>query len=262
VRFAGSNLGRCVVVFPANAAYDFRVNTRRLTAVGAVIAAFLVLPAGLSARDQVEEDRGTASEEATIATGKRLVGVSAASVQISTGTGAARRAVEASASAVVAVTMGDYFFRPRDVAVSAGDSVRWNNVGRVPEGHTATGEGFDSGVLEEGESFTHRFTREGTFDYVCTLHPAMTGTVTVSGAPTAGGGGGQDGGDSGGGGSGSGDAGGEGGATGGISSGSSGATGGASGGSLPATGLNLILLVQIGVGLIAGGALLSRLLHA
>jgi plastocyanin len=235
------------------------MSARRLTAVTAVTTAFLVLPAGLSARDQVEEDRGTAKEAVTIATGKYPTGVSVATVRISTGTEAKRRAVEASASAVVAVEMGDYFFRPRDVTVSAGDSVRWDNVGRVPEGHTATGEGFDSGVLEEGESFTHRFTRGGTFDYVCTLHPAMTGTVTVSGAPTAGGGGGQDGDDSGGGGSGSGD---EGGGTGG-SSGSSGASGGgASGGSLPATGLNLILLVQIGVGLMAGGAVLRRLLLA
>jgi plastocyanin len=258
VQFAVSNLGLRVLVFPANAAYDLGVSARRLTAVGAVTAAFLVLPAGLSARDQVEEDRGTAKEAVTIATGKRLAGVSAASVRISTGTEATRQAVEASASAVVAVEMGDYFFRPRDVTVSAGDSVRWDNVGRVPEGHTATGEGFDSGVLEEGESFTHRFTRGGTFDYVCTLHPAMTGTVTVSGAPTAGDGegGGDDDrderSDSQGDGAGSDD-----------NSASSGATGsGGSGGSLPATGLNLILLVEIGLALIASGAVLRRLLHA
>jgi plastocyanin len=234
------------------------VSARWLTAVGAVIAACLALPAGLAAQDQVEEHRVTTGEDVTIATGKRHAGVSAASMRISTGGDPTRRAVEASASAVVTVKMGDYYFRPRDVTVSAGDSVRWNNVGRVPEGHTATGEGFDSGVLEEGESFTHRFARAGTFDYVCTLHPAMRGTVTVSGAPTAGGGG-----------SGSQEFGGddsgersEGGGTGG-SSGSSGATGGgASGGSLPATGLNLILLVEIGLGLIASGAILRRLLHA
>jgi plastocyanin len=237
-----------------------RVSARRLTTVGAVITACLALPAGLAAQDRVEERSGVTSEEATIATGKRPAGVSVATVRISTGTKASRRAVEASASAVVAVTMGDYFFRPRDVTVSAGDSVRWDNVGRVPEGHTATGEGFDSGVLEEGESFTHRFSRAGTFPYVCTLHPAMRGTVTVSGAPTGGGGQGDD--DSGGVGSGSQGGGGDDDGTAG-SSGSAGAAGaGASGGSLPATGLDLILLVEIGLALIASGIVVRRLLHA
>ncbi|MBT5206234.1 MAG: hypothetical protein HOM00_03905, partial [Acidimicrobiaceae bacterium] len=32
-----------------------------------------------------------------------------------------------------------------------------------------------------GDSFSHTFTEAGTFDYFCTPHPWMTGTVVVDG---------------------------------------------------------------------------------
>jgi LPXTG-motif cell wall-anchored protein len=237
------------------------VSARWLTAVGIVTATSLALPTALAAREQAEEQSLATSEEVTVSTAKRASGVSVSSTRIATGSATRRRARQASASAVVAVEMGDYYFRPRDVTVGAGDSVRWNNVGTVPEGHTATGDGFDSGVLEEGESYTHRFASAGTFDYICTLHPAMRGTVTVTAASSGGGGGGQGGGGGGGGGQ-QGDADGGGGGTAGDS-GSSGAGGGsASGGSLPNTGLGLIVLAQIGIALLGSGLLVRRLHRA
>lgn len=55
--------------------------------------------------------------------------------------------------------------------------------------HRMVGSGgvplFDSGVLPGGATFTHTFTAEGTFDYVCRLHP-MNGTIrVVAGGPAA-----------------------------------------------------------------------------
>ncbi len=37
----------------------------------------------------------------------------------------------------------------------------------------------DTGSLEKGESKTITFTESGTFKYICTFHPFMTGTVEV-----------------------------------------------------------------------------------
>lgn len=71
-------------------------------------------------------------------------------------------------------------FQPADIEVAAGTTVRWvNREQAIP--HTSTGDGWDSGTLEPGESFSFTFTEPGTFEYVCTIHPSMAGTVTVSG---------------------------------------------------------------------------------
>jgi plastocyanin len=76
------------------------------------------------------------------------------------------------------VTMADFSFSPATVTVSEGDSVTWTNSG-PDEPHTATGDGFDTGQVAVGSSGSATFSQAGTFPYVCTLHPEMTGTVRV-----------------------------------------------------------------------------------
>jgi len=39
--------------------------------------------------------------------------------------------------------------------------------------------GIDSGTLAQGKSFTHTFKSAGSLAYRCSIHPNMTGTVTV-----------------------------------------------------------------------------------
>ncbi len=78
----------------------------------------------------------------------------------------------------VTIRMEDNAFDPEVVTVSEGTEVRWINEGA--EIHTVTSEGnFDSGNVEAGETFIHTFDQSGTFDYICTLHPGMEGTVVV-----------------------------------------------------------------------------------
>jgi plastocyanin len=88
------------------------------------------------------------------------------------------------------VRMVNYAFAPRDLTVTAGDSVRWVNDSDTP--HTTTsdaagGGSWDSGVVGAGESFTLRFTWAGTFAYHCFLHPdtGQNGTITVKAPPDA-----------------------------------------------------------------------------
>ena len=78
----------------------------------------------------------------------------------------------------VKVSIGNFKFEPADVTVAAGGTITWTNDHNQP--HTATASGaFDTGSLAPGESKTITFDTAGTFNYICSFHPFMTGTVVV-----------------------------------------------------------------------------------
>ena len=143
----------------------------------------------------------------------------------------------ARAAASASVTISDFEFAPSSVTINVGDTVTWTNQG--PTVHTATGSGFDTGNLSKGESGSHTFSSAGTFDYICTPHPFMKGTVTVA-AASSGEGSGDDAGSDGAGESASGD----------------------DGPSLPDTGADAWALALIGTGLLSLGAAVRRRSHS
>jgi plastocyanin len=78
------------------------------------------------------------------------------------------------------VTMEGTAFNPAEITVAAGDTVTWTN--NDSAGHDVTGDDFSSGEgggIAQGQTFEHTFEEAGTFDYVCTVHPGMEGSVTV-----------------------------------------------------------------------------------
>ena len=145
-----------------------------------------------------------------------------------------------------------FVFSPSSLTVDTGASVTWTNNGTAPEGHDVTGDGLASGTLQSGESYSYTFSSAGDFSYICSLHPFMTGSVTVLAASGGGGGGG--------GGSDSGSAQDPSATTGPGSEsaavGSAGAAGSAS--QLPSSGMPVWPLLAAGVGLLLAGALLRR----
>jgi plastocyanin len=77
------------------------------------------------------------------------------------------------------VTIQDMAYSPDTLTVQAGTTVTWVwRDGAIA--HDVKGDGFKSEVVSEG-TFGHRFDRPGTYDYVCSLHPNMTGTIEVTG---------------------------------------------------------------------------------
>lgn len=76
------------------------------------------------------------------------------------------------------VAMENTAFNPQNVEVRAGGTVRWTNNDQVP--HNATGSNFATANLGNGQSSAAiTFNTAGTFNYSCTLHAGMNGTVTV-----------------------------------------------------------------------------------
>ena len=82
------------------------------------------------------------------------------------------------APATHTVTIDAFEFKPATLTVKQGDVVMWRNADPVP--HTVTAPGtFDSGSLAAGASWRYTAAKKGRFDYVCTLHPTMKGTLVV-----------------------------------------------------------------------------------
>ena len=71
---------------------------------------------------------------------------------------------------------------PSSISVEVGTTVTWFNSDAAPHTVTAQDGSFDSGAIGGGESWSRAFDQEGTFNFVCTFHPAMTGTIVVTAA--------------------------------------------------------------------------------
>lgn len=75
------------------------------------------------------------------------------------------------------VKIADYAYSPQTLTIKSGDTVIWTNSDNV--NHTVTGGVLDSPLFGAGESFKFTFTTKGTYDYICTPHPQMKGSVIV-----------------------------------------------------------------------------------
>jgi plastocyanin len=78
------------------------------------------------------------------------------------------------------------FYVPNTVTVPANISVTWTN--QDTSSHTITSGDFtkgpsgqfDSGLLNTGATFSHRFSTPGVYPYYCTIFPFMSGIVNVT----------------------------------------------------------------------------------
>lgn len=77
------------------------------------------------------------------------------------------------------VEITDFAFSPAELTITVGDSVTWTNLDAVEHTATATDGSWDTGLLGQGESGSITFTAPGTYDYLCTPHPSMTGRIVV-----------------------------------------------------------------------------------
>ena len=79
------------------------------------------------------------------------------------------------------ITMRDNVFEPSSLEVAAGTEVVAENAGQRAHNWVSRDAGLNSGDLGPGETTSFTFTDPGTYEYVCTYHPGMEGTVTVTG---------------------------------------------------------------------------------
>lgn len=88
---------------------------------------------------------------------------------------------EACPDGSVVIAMADLKFDPEDATADAGQEVCWVNEETID--HNAVDEETDkfrSELFGKDETFTTTIDEPGTINYVCTVHPGMTGTLTIN----------------------------------------------------------------------------------
>jgi plastocyanin len=75
--------------------------------------------------------------------------------------------------------LGSNSYSPNPASVHVGQQVVWHNGDSIA--HTATGTGFDTGILSAGATSNPiTFSTAGQINYFCSLHANMTGTLSVT----------------------------------------------------------------------------------
>ena len=78
------------------------------------------------------------------------------------------------------VVIANFSFSPKTFTIAAGATVTWTNHDGEPH-RIAAGDGsFHSPGLDTNATYTSTFPTAGTFDYICSIHPFMHGTVVVT----------------------------------------------------------------------------------
>jgi plastocyanin len=77
------------------------------------------------------------------------------------------------------VEIDNFAFSPARISVKAGTTVAWLNADDTPHTVASSSKLFKSKVLDTDGSFSFTFTTPGMYEYFCSLHPYMTGTVVV-----------------------------------------------------------------------------------
>jgi len=72
-------------------------------------------------------------------------------------------------------------FNPSSLTTHVGENVTWVN--QAGTDHDIVSDNatdpFTSGILQNGQRYVHQFNQTGVFPYHCSIHPYMTGTITV-----------------------------------------------------------------------------------
>ncbi|HEU5048229.1 MAG TPA: cupredoxin family copper-binding protein [Rickettsiales bacterium] len=77
------------------------------------------------------------------------------------------------------IEIKNHQFTPAAITVTAGTTVIWINKDDDPHTVLAKGGVFHSAALDTNDKYSYTFTKPGTYKYLCTMHPVMTGSIIV-----------------------------------------------------------------------------------
>jgi len=85
----------------------------------------------------------------------------------------------AKGAGAAAVSIANFAFAPGELTIAAGDTVTWSNDDGAPHGLAYKDGAPGANLLLPGATFARTFDRPGSYDYLCSVHPYMSGKVIV-----------------------------------------------------------------------------------
>ena len=77
------------------------------------------------------------------------------------------------------VKVDNFTFSPETLTVATNSTVTWTNKDDVPHVIASTDGLFRSKGLDTDDHYSFKFTKPGTYNYFCSIHPKMTGKIVV-----------------------------------------------------------------------------------
>jgi plastocyanin len=78
------------------------------------------------------------------------------------------------------IVIKNFIFSPANLTIKNGTTVTWmNQNGAVHQIVSDSGTPFTSDSLASGESYQFTFIKPGNYNYHCTYHPTIKGTIIV-----------------------------------------------------------------------------------
>lgn len=77
------------------------------------------------------------------------------------------------------IKVDNFTFTPETLTVRANSTVTWTNKDDVPHVIASTDGLFRSKGLDTDDHYSFQFTKPGTYNYFCAIHPKMTGKIIV-----------------------------------------------------------------------------------
>src|ERR1700730_4364716 len=78
------------------------------------------------------------------------------------------------------VNIDNFAFTPKELTVKAGTTIVFHNRDDIPHSVVGSTGEFHSRAPDTDDSFSFTFTKAGTYDYSCGLHPRMQGRIVVT----------------------------------------------------------------------------------
>ncbi len=79
----------------------------------------------------------------------------------------------------VQIRVDNFAFSPDQLTIPVNSTVEWVNRDDVPHTVASTDGFFKSRALDSDEAYSHTFSKAGTYEYYCSIHPKMVGKIVV-----------------------------------------------------------------------------------
>ncbi|HUO38992.1 MAG TPA: cupredoxin family copper-binding protein [Mycobacterium sp.] len=146
----------------------------------AAVAATALLVSGCSGSSPSQTAHPSINFGPQASTTPGLVGQGTAAAPAATAATPSSTAAPGAPQSGNAVFIVNFKFDPATLTVPVGTTVTWTNQDEEPHTVVAKDGSFHSPGLDTHATYSFTFNNPGTYDYGCSIHPFMTGTVVVT----------------------------------------------------------------------------------